>query len=136
MSNEATTEAMIQKAGVPGRRLAPADIDAVIVGKQFYVFPDALTTVCLLTLANGFTVTGEAACVSPENFRAEIGEKVAYENARAKVWQLEGYRLKEACFRGRELEPYWNMERAPSQEAPVGTEQQESLDTLPEGEQG
>src|SRR5438270_1281596 len=29
----------------------------------------------LLVLRNGFTVTGESACASPENFDAEIGRK-------------------------------------------------------------
>lgn len=106
MSNEATTEHMIQERGLSGRRLAPADIDAVIKGESFTVLPDGLTTVCQLTLANGFTVSGESACVSRENYNKEIGEKVARENARAKIWPLEGYRLKEACYRGRELEAY------------------------------
>ena len=50
---------------------------------------------CILTLENGFTVTGESACASPENFDAEIGKKIAYDNAREKIWLLEGYLLKE-----------------------------------------
>lgn len=52
-------------------------------------------TFCVLVLNNGFTVTGESACASPENFNAEIGQKIAYENAREKIWLLEGYLLKE-----------------------------------------
>ena len=48
-----------------------------------------------MTLKNGFTVTGESACVSPENFDQEIGQKLAFENARNKVWVLEGYLLKQ-----------------------------------------
>jgi hypothetical protein len=51
--------------------------------------------VCCLTLKNGFTVTGESACASPENFDAELGRKIAFKNAREKIWQLEGYLLKE-----------------------------------------
>ena len=57
--------------------------------------PLKLLTFCVLVLKNGFTVTGESACASHENFDAEIGRKVAYENARNKVWMLEGYLLKE-----------------------------------------
>jgi hypothetical protein len=53
-----------------------------------------LLTFCVLVLKNGFTVTGESACASPENFDAEIGRKIARENATQKVWPLMGYELK------------------------------------------
>lgn len=52
-------------------------------------------TFCVLVLRNGFTVTGESACASPENFDAEIGRKIARENAEQKVWSLMGYALKQ-----------------------------------------
>lgn len=54
-----------------------------------------LITFCVLVLKNGFTVTGESACASPENFDAEIGRKIARENAVNKIWMLEGYLLKQ-----------------------------------------
>ncbi|HFF1620518.1 TPA: Gp49 family protein [Yersinia enterocolitica] len=54
-----------------------------------------LLTFCVLVLANGFTVTGESACASPDNFDAEIGRKIARQNAANKIWLLEGYLLKE-----------------------------------------
>ena len=54
-----------------------------------------LLTFCVLVLRNGFTVTGESACASPENFDAEIGRKIARQNAINKVWTLMGYALKE-----------------------------------------
>jgi hypothetical protein len=54
-----------------------------------------LLTFCVLVLRNGFTVTGESACVSPENFDAQIGRNIALENAKQKIWALEGYLLKE-----------------------------------------
>ena len=49
-------------------------------------------------LANGFTVTGESACASPENFNAEIGRKIARDNARNKIWAFEGYLLKQKLY--------------------------------------
>ena len=52
-------------------------------------------TACLLTLENGYNVLGESACVSAENFNAEIGKKIARDNAKNKIWQLEGYLLKD-----------------------------------------
>jgi hypothetical protein len=54
-----------------------------------------LLTFCVLVLRNGFTVTGESACASPENFDAEIGRKIARANAEQKIWPLMGYALKE-----------------------------------------
>lgn len=55
----------------------------------------ALLTFCVLVLKNGLTVTGEFACASPENFDAELGRKIARQNAIAKIWPLMGYALKE-----------------------------------------
>ena len=56
--------------------------------------PLQLLTFCVLVLRNGFTVTGESACASPTNFNAEIGRKIARQNAVAKVWPLMGYELR------------------------------------------
>lgn len=65
-------------------------------------YPDSLKllTFCVLVLRNGFTVTGESACASPENFDAEIGRKIARENAVNKIWMLEGYLLKQRLHEG------------------------------------
>ena len=60
----------------------------------------SLLTFCVLVLRNGFTVTGESACVSPENFDAEIGKKIARDNAVQKIWMLEGYALKDRLHAG------------------------------------
>lgn len=57
-----------------------------------------LLTFCVLVLKNGFTVTGESACASPENFDAEIGRKIARQNAVQKIWPLMGYALKQRLY--------------------------------------
>lgn len=61
--------------------------------------PLARLTICVLALKNGFTVTGESACASPENFDAEAGRRIAREKAFQKVWPLLGFLLCElrAC---------------------------------------
>ena len=59
----------------------------------------SLLTFCVLVLRNGFTVTGESACASPENFDAELGRKIARQNAVNKIWPLMGYELKERLSR-------------------------------------
>lgn len=96
--SEQALENEINKKGLNAPRLNPNHIDDCIAKEQFHVFEGSQLTVCCLTLKNGFTVTGESACVSPENFDAEIGQKIAKENARQKIWALEGYLLKQAQF--------------------------------------
>lgn len=54
---------------------------------------------CVLVLKNGFTVTGESACASPENFDPDIGRRIARENAVNKMWPLLGYALKQDLHR-------------------------------------
>jgi len=77
----------------PAPRVTDERLDEVIVGATYY--NHGLLTICVLDLANGFTVTGESACVSAENYNPDIGEKIAYDNARNKIWALEGYLLKQ-----------------------------------------
>jgi len=62
--------------------------------------PAHLLTICVLVLKNGFTVTGESACASPENFNRELGQQIARRNALEKVWMLEGYLLRERLSSG------------------------------------
>ena len=100
MSNEAKIEADIQAKGLTAPRLTPEKIDACISSTDYHVFEGSCLTVCCITLANGFTVTGESACASPENFNLEIGQAIAFENARAKIWAFEGYLLREKLHNG------------------------------------
>lgn len=93
--DEAQIEAEIQAKGLNAPRLTPALIDATIVSEQYHVFPGTTLTVCAMTLRNGYIVTGESAAASPENFDKAIGRKIAYDNARNKIWGLEGYLLHE-----------------------------------------
>ena len=113
-TNDQTIEAQIQAKGKTASRITPADIEANIASEHYFtaaegcagrcamavqpngwVQPLGLLTFCVLVLRNGFTVTGESACVSPENFDAEIGRRVARENAVNKMWPLLGYALKD-----------------------------------------
>lgn len=105
-------EQEIQAKGKTALRVTPDDIEACIVSEWYInaatgVVPDEsqppvpsghpleCLTFCVLVLRNGFTVTGESACASPLNFDAEIGRKIARQNAVQKIWPLEGYLLKE-----------------------------------------
>jgi len=115
MSDQAI-EQEIQAKGLTAPRITPADIEANIDSEHYFTAgqgatfgttdvagtanegypPSALNllTFCVLVLRNGFTVTGESACASPQNFDAEIGRKIARQNAIDKVWPLMGYELR------------------------------------------
>lgn len=113
-SSEAAVEEEIQAKGLTAPRITPEHLDAQIVSVNYFVPGDVLAmqsaaagynniaiaaplaclTICVLVLANGFTVTGESACASPANFDAELGRKIAFRNARDKIWALEGYLLR------------------------------------------
>ena len=110
-ADDSLIEQEIQAKGLTAPRVTPADIEAAIASEHYFTamdamhaqvdaheyVPDALNllTFCVLVLKNGFTVTGESACASPENFDAEIGRKIARENAKQKLWPLLGYALKD-----------------------------------------
>ena len=114
-------EKEIQSKGKTAAGVTPADIEANIASEHYFTARDGrrgaladgtyvgrekpqmddadlaplgLLTFCVLVLKNGFTVTGESACASPENFDAEIGRNIARQNAVSKVWPLLGYELK------------------------------------------
>ena len=103
MSDE--IEQQIQAKGLTAPRITLADIENTIAGEYFFTADKAtegcpqfvslsLLTFCVLVLNNGFTVTGESACASPENFDAEIGRRIARQNAISKIWPLLGYELR------------------------------------------
>jgi hypothetical protein len=111
--NEKELEQEIQEKGLTAPRVTPARIEEVIESEHYFTAYQGakagritrdepkdseclkLLTFCVLVLKNGFTVTGESACASPENFDAEIGRKIARENAKQKIWVLEGYLLRQ-----------------------------------------
>lgn len=93
--SEHDVEAEIQAKGLTAPRITPSLIDSKIVKEQYHVFEGTTTTIALLTLENGYTVSGESACASASNFDEELGKKIARENARNKIWALEGYLLRE-----------------------------------------
>lgn len=119
--NDRAIEQEIQAKGLIAPRVTPADIEAEIAGEFYFTASEGLVgaldagssnseasttegqslrsldllTFCVLHLRNGFTVTGESACASPENFDAEIGRKIARQNAVQKIWPLLGFRLRD-----------------------------------------
>lgn len=93
MNTEAQTESEIQALGLNAPRVTPAMVDAAIKEADYTLLPDGRSTICTLTLDNGFTVRGESSCVSRENYNADIGNKIAFDDARKKVWPLLAFRL-------------------------------------------
>ncbi|AWY03383.1 hypothetical protein PP764_gp17 [Escherichia phage phi G17] len=56
----------------------------------------SLVTYCTIILENGFKVEGVSACVDPAIYDEWVGRRYAYENAFNKIWELEGYLLRQA----------------------------------------
>ena len=81
-----------------GPRVTLDGILAKVKGEEFHKIGDRLT-LCVLTLENGFVVTGESICVSAENYNEALGQKIAKDNALEKIWPLEGYLLRERLYR-------------------------------------
>lgn len=94
-NEEQELERKIIGKGLTAPRITPEMLDDAIVGEEYHMFDATQLTVCALTLKNGFTVTGESACVSSENFDAEIVRDIARKNARDKLWPLLGFALAE-----------------------------------------
>lgn len=125
---DSTIEQEIAERASKAPRVTPADVEAEIASEHYFTATDGargavsraaidsyrevtheewavpealrLLTFCVLVLRNGFTVTGESACASPENFDAEIGRKVARAAAVSKVWPLLGFRLRDKLAAG------------------------------------
>lgn len=57
--------------------------------------PLSCLTICVITMKNGFTIVGTSACAAPENFNAELGQRLAREDAVCKAWAFEGYLLRD-----------------------------------------
>lgn len=81
-------------AASPAERITPEYMKSRIVTSAFQRVTDTMT-LCIITLDNGYYVTGESACVNPENYKQEIGEKISYDNAFNKLWPLFGFLLAE-----------------------------------------
>lgn len=94
MSDEAADQALARQTAP---RVTKEHLQSIIIDRTF-IHATPTMTICILTLRNGFTVTGESACASPENYDAALGEKFAFEKAFEKLWALEGYALKERLF--------------------------------------
>ena len=97
-NDESKIESMITQKGLNAPRLTPTHIDSIIKSVDYHVFKGTTMTVCCITLLNGAQVIGESACASPSNFDEQIGKERAYERARAKIWELEGYLLCQKLF--------------------------------------
>lgn len=120
MREDDEIEKLIKAEGATAPRVTPDHIESVIASEHYFTAKDGvdgafsnactqeiqglspdplrLLTFCVLVLKNGFTVSGESACASPENFRPNIGREAARRAAVNKLWMLEGYLLKQQLY--------------------------------------
>lgn len=81
-------------AKATAERVTPRDLDKCIAHEYYHVPPATTLTLCVLTLRNGYTVVGHAACAAHANFDSDIGRRIAFEHARNQIWPLLGYELR------------------------------------------
>lgn len=74
------------------------DMLAKIKDTTYTLLPNGRTTICQITLKNGFTVEGSSACVVKSEYNQALGEKYSFEKAIDNLWQLEGYLLAEKRY--------------------------------------
>ena len=86
-----------QEDAIPNK-VTVSDMQAKVKSSTYTRLPDSTTTVCQITLENGYTLIGTSACVDPANFNQALGEKYAYEKAFNQLWDLEGYLLKQRRY--------------------------------------
>lgn len=67
-------------------------LESEIISVEYNRLQGTLTH-CAITVKSGFVFTGESACVDPNNFNQEIGEKIAYEQAVDQMWMPYGFWL-------------------------------------------
>jgi Phage protein (N4 Gp49/phage Sf6 gene 66) family len=89
MSYEEATQKVAQTATHP--RVTKEDIEHKIANVDYTVKNQ--TTVCFITMKNGFVSIGHSTPASAENFKSDIGESFAYDHAFRQLWQMEGYLL-------------------------------------------
>jgi hypothetical protein len=93
--NDDATEAAIQEKGLTAPRITPEHIEQTIASVKYHQFENTTITICAIILKNGYSVIGESACVSMDNFDADLGREIAFENAKGKICALEGYLLRD-----------------------------------------
>lgn len=72
-----------------------ADIAESIERCDYHLLPETTITVCVMRLRNGYNVIGYSACADPSKFNRDLGESIAYADARRQVWPLLGFLLHE-----------------------------------------
>lgn len=78
----------------PAPRVEKKFMEQRIKTKEFIKIGETVT-LCHIVLDNGYSVRGESACVNPENYNKEIGERISYDNAFRQLWPLFGFLLAE-----------------------------------------
>ena len=98
MSTVSENELKVHQKNVGGKRVTLEDVEGNIKDTYYHVVEGSCLTICVLTLQNGFQVTGESACADPSMFNAEIGMRISRDNAIKKIWPLMGYVLKQEVY--------------------------------------
>lgn len=119
--NDQEIEQVILAKNLTAQRITPADVEASIAYEAYFTaehgiegamarlqlhqrtYGDTIVsstqlnqvTICVLVLKNGTKIIGiNTGPVSPGNFDAELGRKLARSNATDQIWPMLGYELR------------------------------------------
>lgn len=96
MLTEAQRNRILDTCEAP--RITEASIKENIHDFRFYL--DGYTTICVIEMRNGFKFIGHSTPAHPENYRSELGEQYAYDNAFKQIWSHMGFLLRDQIARG------------------------------------
>ncbi|ATW58134.1 hypothetical protein CNR35_00038 [Pseudomonas phage inbricus] len=118
-----------------GPKVVYGDLIAMIASEVFVVPSGSTTTICHITLKNGFSVQGISACVDPANYRQNVGEFFARKQAIDKIWPFAGFLLAEKLYQEKKLQGDWIDRLRDEHELNAGnlTKLKKFLANLPEG---
>lgn len=91
--NTALEAAAAAVAHPAGRRVTLDFIESRIAATRYYV--DGTLTIAVVEHVNGFKAVGTSAAADPKNYNQELGEKAARSRAVEKLWEVEGFLLRE-----------------------------------------
>lgn len=101
MNNHEEIEQLIQEKKIEGPRLTQDLVESLIAGIQYVLLPNRRSTLCAITLVNGYTVHGISTMISSVGYDEEIGRVTAYKKAMPEVWEVASVLLTEKLYQDR-----------------------------------
>lgn len=91
-------EQVIQSKNHVAPRSTPELLEDLVADIQYVLLPDRRSTLCCISLVNGFTVHGISSVVSAENYDQEVGRITSYKKAHQALKDTYGFLIAERRY--------------------------------------